>query len=642
MEQSAYYIFNVNQNDGFVIISADDCAKPVIAYSFEGSYDLSNRPPSLDFFLKTRENEILNAIKNQVKSNEEIDISWSELAEIDINNLRGVKTIVPLILTEWGQSGYYNDACPESGGEQAVVGCVALAMGMVLKYYNHPAQGQSSHSYSYPSGWPTYWPYGTLSANFGATTYKWQNMPLNCTQENSDVATLLYHCGVAVDMYYASDGSGSQTYMVMDALEDYFKYSASHAERTSYSELNWSNLLKNEIDNERPIVYSGSDDTGGHAWNCDGYQGSEFHMNWGWNGAYNGYYSLDNLTAGGYSFYQSFEITYQIIPLSGYPTYCTGTKTITGTEGSFNDGSGNMNYQNNIDCYYLIQPTCGDVVEVSWDVFQIESNDVINVYDGSTTSAPLLASFTGDSIPTDVSTGNGTLLIEFSTDGTGNDIGWYASYQTEFCSTTKVLTASSGSFTDGSGTCEYESGTYCKWDITPPSATSVTVSFSQFNLSPNDTYDYVKIYKDNTNTANLVYSFTSANPPSGSYFIPSGHAIVRFVTNSLEQSLGWTLSYTSLTTDVEELNTDIYKFDVYPNPFSNDASIQYSVFNNSDISIRLTNSLGEILSEVKEFNNSGTHELLLSDIYKNIDNGIYFITIISEKKSITKRIVCTK
>ncbi|MFH2141616.1 MAG: C10 family peptidase, partial [Bacteroidota bacterium] len=212
-----YYIFNVNENDGFVIISADDIAKPVIGYSFNGSYNPSDLPPSFKYFLETRENEISYAVQNQLKSNNVIEKEWQELVNIQINNIRDIQTITPLLLTDWGQGGYYDDACPESGGEQAVVGCVALSMAMVMKYYNYPAQGQGSHSYSYPAGWPTYWPYGTLTANFGATTYNWYNMPLKCTSVNNDVATFLFHCGVAVDMYYDPSGSGSQTYSVHDA-----------------------------------------------------------------------------------------------------------------------------------------------------------------------------------------------------------------------------------------------------------------------------------------------------------------------------------------------------------------------------------------------------------------------------------------
>ncbi|MFH2142984.1 MAG: CUB domain-containing protein, partial [Bacteroidota bacterium] len=429
---------------------------------------------------------------------------------------------------------------------------------------------------------------------------------------------------------------------VHDALEDYFKYSAIYAEKASYSEIAWSNLLKNDIDNERPIVYSGSSSGGGHAWNCDGYMGSDFHMNWGWDGAYNGYYSLDNLTAGGLSFDSDFAIVYTIIPLSGYPTYCTGTKIINGHEGSFNDGSGNQNYQNNINCFYQISPVCGNVVEVDWDVFQLESNDLVKIYDGTSTSDPLLATFTGDSVPETVTTLNGALLLQFTTNASGNDIGWYASYKTEFCSTTALYTAPSGSFTDGSGTCDYESGTYCKWDIYPPGATSVTISFPQFNLSTNESFDYVKIYKDNTNAANLLYTFTNANLPSGSYFVPSGHAVVRFVTNSTEQSQGWTINYTSSTTSTEENEVDIYEYEVFPNPFSTDATIKYSLYSNSEITMRLTNVLGETLSELKKFQNVGSYELQLSDIYQNIDNGIYFISMQSQNKTITKRIVCTK
>jgi hypothetical protein len=179
-------------------------------------------------------------------------------------------------------------------------------MAQIMKYWENPTTGTGTHSYS------TSTLGGTLSADFGSTTYDWANMPntLNSgstpTQVNA-IATLMYDCGVAVDMDYEADGSGAlvvsyQPYYnganAEDALKDYFGYSATlHGEeRSDYSTTTWINMLKTELDNGNPVLYAGYGQLGGHAFDFDGYDNSDnFHINWGWSGYGNGYYSVDDL-----------------------------------------------------------------------------------------------------------------------------------------------------------------------------------------------------------------------------------------------------------------------------------------------------------------------------------------------------------
>jgi len=198
---------------------------------------------------------------------------------------------------------YYNASCPaDAAGPDGHVwaGCVATAMAQVMKYHNYPTTGTGSHSYSHPT-------YGTLSANFGETTYNWASMPDSLSDYNSDVAKLLYHIGVSVDMDYAPDGSGAYMSDAAYALETYFKYSnsLSYVWKSSYSTDEWTTILRTEIDNKRPILYSGHG-TGGHAFVCDGYSGSDyFHFNWGWGGSEDNYFYLNDLTPGSYDFTDS-------------------------------------------------------------------------------------------------------------------------------------------------------------------------------------------------------------------------------------------------------------------------------------------------------------------------------------------------
>ena len=174
-------------------------------------------------------------------------------------------------------------------------------MGQVMKYWDHPLQGTGSHT-NYNSG------FGALSANFGATTYDWDNMPnaiaSNSPMEQIDaVATLLYHCGISVDMHYATDGSGAYSTDVPSRIIQYFSYSnqANYKNRDYYSYDDWKEMLKESLDLGWPLYYSGHDpdpvNGGGHAFVCDGYNDADmFRFNWGWGGSGdNAYWDFDNI-----------------------------------------------------------------------------------------------------------------------------------------------------------------------------------------------------------------------------------------------------------------------------------------------------------------------------------------------------------
>ena len=186
-----------------------------------------------------------------------------------------------MLTTTWNQSPYYNSLCPDSAGIHAVTGCAATAQAQVMKFWNWPETGVGEHSYSSSSYG------GTLSANFGATTYNWSIMPNSVSSANTAgqaVALLMYHCGIAVDMNYSPDGSGAQTGDVPAALSEHFRYGAcaNMKARDSYAKSVWEDMLIETFDRGIPVVYAGNDSDGGHAFNCDGYNNNRyFHFNWG-------------------------------------------------------------------------------------------------------------------------------------------------------------------------------------------------------------------------------------------------------------------------------------------------------------------------------------------------------------------------
>lgn len=276
------YIFNVSNNKGYVVISADDHTYPVLSYSLQGRYDSQDLPPAFYWWINSYKQQIIKVIERNLASSPEIDQAWEQYNSA-IFTKASLSTVGPLLSTQWDQSPYYNDLCP--GG--SVTGCVATMMAQILKYHQHPAQGKGSHSYTHPS-------YGVLSANFGATTYNYANMPNQVNSPNNDVATLMFHCGVSVEMNYSPVGSGANMWNAASAFITYFKYkySTMAVQKDAYSDIIWKIQVRADLINSIPVSYAG----GAHAFVCDGFQYPDhFHFNFGWGGIGDGYFYLSSI-----------------------------------------------------------------------------------------------------------------------------------------------------------------------------------------------------------------------------------------------------------------------------------------------------------------------------------------------------------
>ena len=293
------YIYNVG--DGYVIVSGDNRVKPVLGYSTEGQFDPQNIPVQLDEWLMGYTAEIQSVMNSSTYTNVDAEASWSRLASSNFTPTRyGSVVVAPLIQTCWNQSPYYNSLCPMDGSTQTVTGCVATAMAQLLWYWKYPSHGIGSHSYTHPT-------YGEQSANFGATTYNYDLMPTSLNSSSSaaqvfEVAQLMYHCGVSVDMDYglsANGGSGAVSAHAADAFNTYFGYSCTHKYRSSVSnDALWISDLKAELNHARPVLYHGRG-SGGHAFICDGYTvDSYFHFNFGWGCYQDGYFTIDHIEPG--------------------------------------------------------------------------------------------------------------------------------------------------------------------------------------------------------------------------------------------------------------------------------------------------------------------------------------------------------
>jgi len=301
-----FYVFNAGTS-GFVIVAGDDNVSPILGYSHEGVFAPDNMPPNLVEWLEGYKNEIRYVIENEILATEQIRREWDDYYNGRVRKVQKSDYVLPLLQTQWDQSPYYNTLCPGNSTTKTVTGCVATAMAQVMKYWDYPPTGTGFHSYNCS-------PFGTLSANFGATTYEWSAMPNKLTSSSSTtqrnaVATLMYHCGVSVNMQYdyaSNGGSGAYTTggspSAEHAFKTYFGYknTLSGKSKGNYTNINWMNLLKTELDNGRPILYAGSGSSGsGHAFICDGYDNNDyFHFNWGWSGQNDGYFPLSSLNPG--------------------------------------------------------------------------------------------------------------------------------------------------------------------------------------------------------------------------------------------------------------------------------------------------------------------------------------------------------
>ncbi|MDE7437815.1 MAG: C10 family peptidase [Muribaculaceae bacterium] len=284
--EQPYYVFNAEDgNGGYAIVAGDDRLPQVLGYSEDGYLDLSNAPEALI--------ALLNMSVASANGNTALHVEAEGT---------GSPVVSPLLKDiNWGQDVPFNTLCPKlSNGSTAYVGCVATAMAQMMRYYQYPEQGMGTHSYT-DSG-------KTLSADFGATTYDWANMPAAVPEsptaaQTSAYSTLSYQLGVAVDMQYAAGGSGAYTHLVAPALRNYFGYSPELRMHTReyYNTEEWMRLIRTELDAGRPVYYSATseDMLGGHAFVCDGYDSEGYvHINWGWYGRTNGYFYINHLNPG--------------------------------------------------------------------------------------------------------------------------------------------------------------------------------------------------------------------------------------------------------------------------------------------------------------------------------------------------------
>ena len=299
-EDKAYYLFDNGGDNGFVIVSGDDRLPEVIGYATHGMLSEDNMPVQLKSLLDAFEKQYAAIADDDAK----MEIAIAERKALAEVSLAANITVSPLLgEIAWGQGTPFNDQCPLIGDTHALTGCVATAMAQVIGYHKYPSQLQADiPGYTTKSSITL----PAISASEGVYDYT-KMLPKYVTgsyteEQGEDVAKLLYHCGCSVMMEYGVSGSGAVTKSVAAVLGKYFGYDSStlaFISREDYTLAQWCEILDHELTNSRPVLYDGSSATqGGHAFICDGADGSGFyHINWGWNGGANGYFDISLLNS---------------------------------------------------------------------------------------------------------------------------------------------------------------------------------------------------------------------------------------------------------------------------------------------------------------------------------------------------------
>ncbi len=289
-ETPAYYIFNADDNAGFVLVSGDDRTTPILGYTTKGVYDESELPDNFKAWMESYVEQIKSLGEDTRTSvapmrvqSTPYDPSWD--------------AVEPLLSTTWNQNAPYNTLSPVVNGVKTVTGCVATALAQVMCYHRWPEEATTAIP-AYTQG-----NYNYYHPELSPAVFEWDNMPLSHGEPdvNNAVATLMRYVGQAVYMNYGPE-SGASSPMCAPALVNYFDYDANlyWSPRATYTNGEWHSKVYEELANNRPIYYSGTTTDSGHAFVCDGYDGNGlYHINWGWGGYCDGYFVLEILNPNG-------------------------------------------------------------------------------------------------------------------------------------------------------------------------------------------------------------------------------------------------------------------------------------------------------------------------------------------------------
>lgn len=292
----AIYVFN-RPGGGFVLVSGDDSFTPILGYSYTGSFqDDATMPANLRAWISEMTGSINDLRAEHAKATGAIAEQWSRYEST--TRAGGIKRANTVVLHEtalWNQGDPFNRYCPVITGDNpglSITGCVATSIGILMRYYKYPARALKDFPERKGNGY-------TIPFRKADYDYDWDNMLMTYkngyTDEQANAcARLLADIGQIGNLSYGVDGTGGVTRNVIGAMIDYYGYDKNMVfmSRYYFSNNEWIAKLKAELD-IRPLSHTGRSESGGHAFVADGYDDEDrIHINWGWGGSGNGFFSI--------------------------------------------------------------------------------------------------------------------------------------------------------------------------------------------------------------------------------------------------------------------------------------------------------------------------------------------------------------
>lgn len=683
---AVFYRFQIGDK-GFIIISATDLVTPVLAYSLESNYKTGT---GADFYCEKYKESISFMVKNPGKSTP--NPAWKKYMSTPNFAAKDAKLtpyVEPLITATWDQFPYYNQYCPTNPRSENTpagndfrtpVGCVALTMANIMNYYRYPATGYG-HTIYMPKEYDDetgelIYTYPIQDVNFYEATYNYDAMPNSISNYTGELAKLIYHSGVSVQMSYGFDGSGSQSEKALTALQNNFSYSQAAQYKnitdvvTSASlAYKWIDMAKEELDAHRPLFFSGTSEmAGGHAWIVDGYitalvdtvENPYFHVNWGWAGSGNGFFLLTDQISPSYGNFNKKDSESMMIKLCPGDTNlvvkpAVSDVRVTAASGTISDGAGHVKYAPNSNRRWTLACPNANSYTLKFAKLKLKEGDKVVIYNGGTEASGIKGTFTGNyrmaacsdyygihadfpgqDLPAAVTVNSDSVLVVFtSAENSETDYGFVLEYavkafnQTNSCIEAQVINNSWHSVLtdkkyDEVGSNEpYRANTTCSWTLRVPYTVGYTFAFEKFDLKAGD---FVDIYKSQGATpTELVARYDIYNMPTlnQAFNVDGANVYIKFVADNWEEGNGFELAYWQIA-GVE--NRDVFEnVNIYPNPASENLNVAISVEDAQEINAKVVDVMGKVVY-MEQFNHAGGEQVYAIPV-NSMAKGVYFLNL---------------
>jgi hypothetical protein len=631
-DQKEPLLYFFNAENGFVVISGDKSAPPVLSFSDHQLYNDSDVVPPFEMWINHYADQIREIKKQHIIQTQYVS-QWEDILS-GAPAFRSGDEVEPLMLSKWDQGEYYNYYCPkDAAGDngRVVTGCVATAMAQLIYYYRFPETGTGSYSYTDEH-------YGVQSADYGNATYNYNAMCDEPTSINTEIAKLIYHFGVGVDMHYGPDGSGMFNHSAARVLRTYFKYSpeTEYLYRDS-TDLNWDSVIVSHLNRRMPLYYAGWSvpNINGHGFICDGYKIVDsayyFHFNFGWSGYMDSYYYTNSLIVGSYNFNLAQELIINAYPDTTQYTYptpqpLTGSLTLTAMEGTFTDGS--QTYEHcpaGMDFTWNIEPDVSNLTNVTLTLhYSLAEGDTLFVTNPYVNTFEMRTADTG-TVTIDWGTTDLTVNLKTHSSASEGFRAHYTAHRTEFCSGTRTFSSVTGHIEDGSGDNDYNNLTTCKFKIVLGPFSAIHVDINSLDLEEGK--DFLYFYDNLMSEANHLLTLTG-NLSNTGYTFDTRRLLMVLETDETGTAGGFSLDYEGGQVGVESHARQDVK--LFPNPAQD--QLQLSYFTPIQ-QVDIFNAEGELVFSETPDNEEASLQI------SQFPAGIYIVKITAEEQIITRKFI---